>query len=381
MNLMDRADAPVHAHNGRLDITMADLSASLVSSHSSFMAYAAEHLSPLLSAGGRPVSVEATLDWHEEMPPVERAATYPAINSMERIDRDVYRSATEIAWFRIDELPSLYLHFAWDGDRLRVHGDFYVYLSRNIYANWIKRGLRRRHLEQLRQRRFTTLLYYLLYYPCFWVLERTRDLHPIHAAGVEVQGTAVVLAGPSGVGKSTLVTGLAGHPRARLLSDTFLLHNGKTVYAVPEPLLLDQWSQRWLGNTAVNLKRIAHRYSLSRNGFHWPTERSSGSGIASLLLFPHRSSAHYLRPLSPSSARGRLTASNLIVNDLRRYWAFASVIELVDPTPLVLAREDSIAKLLNAVSAYELGICPTVSRNAVASELDAVLGETCPLLR
>ena len=85
---------------------------------------------------------------------------------------------------------------------------------------------------------------------------------------------------------------------------------------------------------------------------------------------------------TPAQLRvGQPVVMDLIVNDLRRYWAFSSVLELVDPTPLVLAREDSIAKLLNAVSAYELGICPTVSRNAVASELDAVLGEACPLLR
>ncbi|MDX2169907.1 MAG: hypothetical protein SF182_22740 [Deltaproteobacteria bacterium] len=364
---------PAPAPDGRIDVVLSTLPATLASAHPEFMAYAAAHLAPLRVAGGQAPVVEASLAWHEDIPPLDRLAAYPELADMERVDRDVYRNATRIAWFRIDELPSLFLRFAWDGRRLRVHGDFFVYLSQNPYQNWLKRGLRRRHLARLRQRRFTTLLYYLLYYPCFWVLERTRDLHPIHAAGVEMQGNVVVLAGPSGVGKSTLVTGLAGASNARLLSDTFLLHRGATMCAVPEPLLLDTWSQRWLGEAAVHLRSIPHRYCLSRNGFHWPAERNSGGGVARLLLFPQRSSSHYLRPLSPATARGRLSASNLIVNDLRRYWAFSSVLELIDPTSLVLAREESLATLSDAVPAYELGLSPRDTRAAVAEDLDAIL--------
>lgn len=364
---------PAPAANTRLEIALASLPATLSSTHPEFMDYASAHLAPLRMLGSEPPVVEATLVWHEEIPPADRRAAYPEIGQMERVDRDVYRTPTEIAWFRIDELPSLFLRFTWDGRRLRVRGDFYVYLSRNPYENWVKRGLRRRQLAQMRRRRFTTLLYYLLYYPCFWVLERTRDLHPIHAAGVEMDGNVVVLAGPSGVGKSTLVTGLAGEPRARLLSDTFLLHRGAMMRAVPEPLLLDAWSQGWLGDAAANLTRIPHRYCLSRDGFHWPPSRNSEGGIARVLIFPQRSTGHYLRPLSPSTARSRLSASNLIVNDLRRYWAFSSVLELIDPTPVVLAREDAIARLANDVPAYELGISRRMTLPMIADAIEGTV--------
>lgn len=361
------------ASSTRLDIVLASLPATLTSAHPEFMAYAGAHLAPLRRAVSAPPVVEATLTWHEAIPPADRRVAYPEIAAMERIDRDVYRTPTEIAWFRIDELPSLFLRFSWDGQRLRVRGDFYVYLSRNPYENWLKRGLRRRQLAQMRRRRFTTLLYYLLYYPCFWVLERTRDVHPIHAAGVEIDGSVVVLAGPSGVGKSTLVTGLAAGPGARLLSDTFLLHHCAAVQAVPEPLLLDTWSQQWLGAAAAHLAPIPHRYCLSRNGFHWPAARSSEGGIARVLLFPHRATAPYLRPISPASARSRISASNLIVNDLRRYWAFASVLELIEPTPLVLAREDNLGRLADDVPAYELGIAPEMSLPMITDAVERTL--------
>lgn len=359
----------------RLTVELAGLPATLHSAHPDFMEYAGVHLAPLLAEPETAPVIDATLTWHEEIPPgpAERRTAFPDLAAMDRVDRDVYRKGTEIAWFRIDELPSLFLRFAWDGQQLRVHGDFYVYLSRNPYGNLLRRSLRRRQLEQLRRRRFTTLLYYLVYYPCFWVLERTRDLHPIHAAGVEIDGAVIVLAGPSGVGKSTLVTGLAGTPGGRLLSDTFLLQNGTTVYAVPEPLLLDTWSQNWIGEAASQLTRIPHRYCLSRQGFHWPVERSCREGQARAVLFPQRAPAAVLRPLAPDKARNRISVSNLIVNDLRRYWAFASVLELLDPSPIVLAREASLTRLTDAVPAYDLLLEPSTTRPAIRAQLDELL--------
>ncbi len=357
-----------------LRVRLAGVTASLSSTHPEFIDYAGEHLAPLRASGFDSPIIEATLDWHEHAPPADRHLTYPELRAMERVDRDIYRSATELAWFRIDELPSLHLRVKWDGERLRVHGDFFMYLSHAPYRDWLKRGLYWRQLPEMRRRRFTTLLYYLVYYPCFWWLERKRGLHPIHAGAIELDRRVLVFAGPSGVGKSTLTTGLAAHARARLISDTFLLHRGPEVLAVPEPLLLDHWSQSWLGAAGANLTPLSHRYCLNRGGFHWPESRRSNGGVADLVVFPQRSATHYLRPLSAMHARGRLSASDLIVNDLRRYWAFASVLELLDPTPLVHAREQQLAKFIEDVPAYELGICSEVTRAGIEDELFALLG-------
>ena len=72
------------------------------------------------------------------------------------------------------------------------------------------------------------------------------DHHPIHAAGVLTGGGVVLLAGASGVGKSTLATALALEPGVGFLSDSVVLHRGLDVLPVREPVLLDAFSRRWL---------------------------------------------------------------------------------------------------------------------------------------
>ena len=348
--------------NAELCVELAGISASLSSEFTPFIEYAREHLAPLLSPPTNVPKVRARLRWHEGLPP-ERQRLVADLVGWDRADRDLYRREHRLAWFRIDELPDLHLRFTVEQGELLVEGDYYHRLGRTPRRDWLRRLLYSRSLPRLRRRRFTTLLYYLVYYPCFWWLEHHGEFHPIHAGGVELPDGIVALAGPSGVGKSTLTTGLAASPGGRLLSDTFLLHNGATVRAVPEPLLLDQWSRSWLGSeAAAALRPIAHRYSLERQGYHWPAAQSSPGGTLALLVFPQRAATHYVRRLPPGQAQGRIRAGDLIVNDLRRYWAFAAVLEVLDPNPLVLAREESLAKLVSAVPAYEVGLTADLQR-------------------
>ncbi len=352
--------------NGAIELQLAGVRARISSTYSAFNEYARVHLEPLRVSAEGEVSVSATLRWHEGPMP-DRLAAHPELADMERVDRDLYRGKDRLAWFRIDDLPDLQLGFQWDGARLRVAGDFFYRLSKTRTRDRIKRWVYRRRLPMLRQRRFTTLLYYLVYYPCFWWLERQQDFHPIHAAGVELEGGIVVFAGPSGVGKSTLSTGLAASPGGRLLSDTFLLQRGPTVCAVPEPLLLDEWSRGWIGAGAALLRPIDWRYCLGRAGFHWPRERLSAGGRVRMLLFPHRSVDQYVRPISAAQAQGQIGAGNLVVNDLRRYWAYAAALEMLDPSPLGEAREAGLRTLAGGVPSYEIGLTRMLTRDEVAA--------------
>jgi hypothetical protein len=263
------------------------------------------------------------------------------------------------------------LRIRWRDSRLVVEGDFFYRLSKNRNRDRAKRLLYRNRVGALRRRRFTTLLYYLVYYPCWWWLEQTQDLHPIHAAGVRTEAGVILLGGASGIGKSTLAIALATTPGSRLLSDSFVLHNGVDVFAVREPILLDNWSRRWLGQQGDELAPIEWRYCLNRSGFLLPPQRLAAGGRAGLLLFPRRAPKAYVRRISAEQAHQRMSAADLIINDLRRYWAFAASVEHMVPGRLVARREAQLTKLTAGVPCYDIGL---TAETTCAAALESILG-------
>ena len=340
--------------------------------------YAHTHLAGFSAAAVSAPCVDSRLRWHEGQPPSDRAGAFSHLSAMERVDRDLYVAGGELHWFRVDDLRDLYLRLRWEGGKLRVEGDYFHRLANTRRADQARRLLYRHRVAALRRRRFTTLLYYLVYYPCWWWLEQTQDLHPIHAAGVCVDSTVVLLAGASGVRKSTLAVALASTPGGRLLSDSFVLHQGTHVCAVPEPVLLDGRSRRWLGEHGRELQPIDWRYCLNRDGYHLPVDRRAAQGSCGLLLFPRHSLQPYVRRISAEQAHQRLSAGDLIINDLRRYWAFAAIMEQVVAGKLVSRRELHLAQLAAQVPCYEIGLTAEMT---CAASVDAIrqLLPTTPL--
>ncbi len=339
------------------------------------MAYARAHLAPLAASGGAAPAVRSALRWHDGQPPRARPAALEA-QRLDRVDRDLYVGADTLWWFRVDDLRDLHMRFTWRENCLAVEGDFYHRLGNDPLRDRLRRVLAWHRRQALRERRFTTLLYYLVYYPCWWWLEQVRDLHPIHAAGVCTEAGVILLAGASGVGKSTLAVALAAQPRARLLSDSFVMHDGPNVLAVREPVLLDLWSQRWLGDHAAMLEAIDWHYGLNRRGYTVPTDRWADGGRAALLLLPRRSAAPYAKRLTAEQAHHHLSASDLIINDLRRYWAFAAILEQLVPGGLMARREAQIARLVAEVPCYEIGLTADTTSTAAVESILRLLRDT-----
>lgn len=334
--------------------------------------YAETHLAPLRAERPVPPSVSAELRWHEGQPP-GRQALGRQLDDCARVDRDLYVSDGRLFWFRVDDLRDLYLRFRWVDDRLEVEGDFYFRVGTGGWMDRMRRLISAGSVASMRRRRFTTLLYYLVYYPCWWWLERMKDLHPIHAAAVEIDGKVILFAGASGVGKSTMSVGLAGCPGARFLSDSFVLQTGSDVWAVPEPVLLDEWSRRWLGPAADDLQMIDSPYMLERRGYQFPPHRTAGSGKAGLVLFPRRAPEQYVRRLSPDQAHHQLSAADMIINDLRRYFAFSAVLEQLAPGGLVAHREANIARLTAETPCYEIGLTAAMDLKEVTDSIMQLL--------
>src|SRR5262249_26325620 len=120
------------------------------------------------------------------------------------------------------------------------------------------------------------------------------------------------------------------------------------------------------------------QFGLQRRGYHLPTDRIADSGRAALLLFPRRAAEPYVRPMTAKQAHQRISAADLIINDLRRYWAFAAIMEQLSPAGLVARREEHLVRLTNGVACYELGIAPEATRSAVAEIILQLMQDTPP---
>ena len=335
-------------------------------------AYAGHHLGQLLGEPQSTPSVTSILRWHEGQPPA-RGARAAELDTCARVDRDLYIGDERLYWFRVDDLRDLHLQARWRNECLEVEGDFYFRVGNGGWQDRVRRWVTPARVEAMRRRRFTTLLSYLLYYPCWWWLEHVRGLHPIHAGAVALGDRVVLLAGASGVGKSTLSVALAGRPEARFLSDSFVMHKGTEVHAVPEPVLLDDWSRRWLGTAAENLERIEYPYVLGRQGHQVSRGKRVDRGNAELVVFPRRGPEPYARRLSAEQAHQRLSSADMIINDLRRYFAFAAVFEQLAPAGLVALREASIASLTAEAACYEVGLTPAAGSAEVADSIAKLL--------
>jgi len=362
------------ARLNRLRLRLAGIDIEFLCQHRELMEYAAVHLGPLLVENGDAPHIRAVLEWHEGQPPTDPRSTFPRIPQLQRVDRDLYLGPGEAVWLRIDDARDLQLRFAWRRPHLEIHGVFFHRLSKRPLGDWARRVVYRARLGTLRRKWFTRLLYYLVYYPAFWWGEHVLRVHPAHAAAVAMGDRAVLLPGPSGVGKSTLTVALSALPGARMLSDTFVLHQGADLWAVPEPLLLDSWSRQWLGEDLGWLVPVAnHRYALRRRGFVAPPTSATDRARAVAAIFPCRSPAPGVRPLSAAEGAARLEACNDIVNDLRRYRAVAAVLELIEPSDLPHARLRSLDALAAAVNWYELRLTSEQPRGEVVRQILQIL--------
>jgi len=340
-----------------------------------FLTYARQHMAPaLVTAAGSQPQIRSHLRWHER-PPQARNALVPGIEAMDRPDRDLYVAAQRIAWFRVDDFRDLVLQAQIDGESLQMQGDYHFFLSMSPWRDKLRRTWEARGLDRRREKRYATLLYYLAYYPAMWWHEAFAQAHPLHAAGVVGQNGAIVLAGPSGVGKSTLTVALMA-AGGRPLAETFLLHRGREMTAVPEPVLLDAWSRRWLGDSVAELTRAPGQFVFDRQGYHLAANMVSAPAVA--IVVPRRATAAGAAPIPAAEAHRRISTGHQLIKDMRRYWAFAAALEALAPAGevagLMARREAALADLTRQVPCWELRLSADLSC-AAATEILAGIAE------
>jgi hypothetical protein len=150
----------------------------------------------------------------------------------------------------------------------------------------------------------------LLHYPALWFALQRR-LVPLHVSMVEVGGVAVLLAGPGGVGKSTLVA-RALADGARASCDNLAVCDGEAAYGVAEPLRL--------------LTGDGRRSFHGRREQAWPHRVRSLPPELVVVLRRGTQAEPQLRQLDATEAARRIVAGTYAAGELRRFWPLAAVL-------------------------------------------------------
>ncbi len=189
--------------------------------------------------------------------------------------------------------------------------------SLDVVARWRPSGRERAAAAVLRARARLLLRAVLLQYPALW-RSQLRGRTPLHASVCGLgaaDGQTVMLVGPGGVGKSTLVHGelLNG---ATCTCDNLCVSDGQYAWGVIEPLRLPAETHGGKG------RRMPH----GRREAAWP--RRADRMQPDRLVVLARGGEPAIAPYSHSLAARHLVAGTYMAGELRRYWAFAATLAL-----------------------------------------------------
>jgi hypothetical protein len=164
----------------------------------------------------------------------------------------------------------------------------------------------------LRSRFYLLARAVLVQYPAMW-WAGSRGRAPLHASAFSTGPTTPLLAGPGGVGKSTLLLRELAEG-ATSVGDNLCVGDGSTVWGLVEPLRIEGATGRRMPHGRREApfphrvpEQVPDRIVVVRRGSH---ERP------------------VVRPCDPDTAARWLTAGTYMAGELRRYWGFAATLSL-----------------------------------------------------
>jgi hypothetical protein len=210
----------------------------------------------------------------------------------------------------------------------------------------------------------------LLHHPALW-WACTRGLAPLHVSVLEVDGVVVLLAGPGGVGTSTLVA-QAVEDGARATCDNVGASDGTTVHGLREAMRLDATVDRAGSRPAPQAGGRATTHG--RRELAWDSQVSSLR--PDLVVALRRGDGPRLRAVDPDVAQRALVAGTFAAGELRRFWTLTAVLGLASGVgPVLPPVEETARRLCTGLPCVELelGERPGPSlRDMLAPQLDQV---------
>jgi hypothetical protein len=180
-----------------------------------------------------------------------------------------------------------------------------------VRARWAPDSRARIATAVLRQRASLLLRAVLLQYPVIW-WAGVHGRAPLHVSALLLDASAPMLAGPSGVGKSTLVEAeLAfGHPAT---CDNLAVSDGLTVFGIVEP-------RRTTGGSGPRTSHGRHEVAFAGRLASVRPDRVVAVSLS-------ETAPRAVATVVESDAACRvLVSGTYMAGELRRYWAFAATL-------------------------------------------------------
>lgn len=214
--------------------------------------------------------------------------------------------------------------------------------------------------QVLRRRQRALEAEVLLHYPILWTAAR-HGLAPLHVSVVRVDDVVVVLAGPGGLGKSTMVSVELAHG-AVALCDNLAVTDGVALYGLAEPLRVER-------GTAVPGQRRTGRAMHHRESYEWGSRPAAMVPDVLVVVRRGRSDVPTLRQTTSDVAARSLVAGTFAAGELSRFWPLSATLALATGEDQVLpAVEESAARVADRLPCFELELGrPGVALHTVLS--------------
>jgi hypothetical protein len=270
-----------------------------------------------LTTAGEVISIESALPWVDAL--IDEAAAG---------ELDSWNASASTVAVHVDSSNRAFDHVGWepltrgawksrDGvviedvcssgfDLLvRVGGD-----APELSFRW-RPALRGQAAARLLRSRFILLARaVLIQYPALWRAS-LRDRAPLHAPVCTAGDLQPMLAGPAGVGKTTLLTqelASGGHA----ISDNICVSDGTTAWGLVEPMRVEGATGR----------------SMPHGRAERPMERRATAMIPDLLIAVRRGTASLpsVRVCDTATVTRSLVTGTYMAGELRRFWGFAATL-------------------------------------------------------
>ena len=302
-----------------LRIRLNAIAVHIRSDDADFLRYARAHFAPVLVEDAGDPFLQVTF---ARTRPEEDGRDAPA--GCRKVGRDLFACENGVVWRSVPYLPGLALALNRTADKLSVDASYRpqsTLRSRlRLAASALSGG------AGLRNQFFFELLYWLVYYPAFWLLRR-RGVQVLHGGGIEIDGCGVLIAGAQGTGKSTLIAHLLPEAGVRFLSDNMVLFDESAAFSCHEPVRFEERLLAVVPGLRACVERIEVRVPLGRVAFTIARERSIDSMKAAVCIVPEMSCDETgVCAVTKEEIIARVAAFNALADEVRMFGVFEAAL-------------------------------------------------------